>query len=312
MTDKYIINPFIIVNTDSNNYITTLIISLFLSPSSVDYLLKTGSNNGIVIYLQEIIKNNFIKNVRMSKSIIGNTVNNIKSCCYELGWKDSTVMILPQDINKFYLFLLDKLNGTYIKYKTDTVIDSISSSDGRELSVPYISLKLPQPDTEKYTDNITVKQLLHNWMYDDTCKMKKLVNINNKFEEVHVSSLNINNIVNSPIVLVLSVDRFKNSVINGINVTRKNSIKVDIQKKLSPFHNKYLFNKHEWIFHSVVCYEGDTMNSGYYYSLVCNNNEYYIFNNSNIPCLNKVNMDDPTITQKIKTDSVLLIYKIVN
>ena len=100
-----------------------------------------------------------------------------------------------------------------------------------------------------------------------------------------------NNITNVPKILTIALQR------------QKTSSKIDIQKRLK-------INDNVWIFHSLIC--KDSNNN--LYSLINFNDYYYIFNANNTPCLsiNKIDMNNNLISDKIKSVLFLVIYRILN
>lgn len=306
------VEPFIVVNTGNTCYIDSLLMALFFTPSCADYLLKTNIKDGITLYLQELIKVQFVDMVRHSKSVSHNTVDIIRNCCYEIGWRNESKneIFLQQDVSEFYMFLLDKLKGTQIKIQRETITEALRSKDdiGKEVDIPYIPLGLPNDITK----DITIKKMLHDWMYDNLKEVNRFVITEKGKEHKNVPGLDVKHIVNAPKVIALSINRFQNRIENGKIVIRRNSTGIDIQRKISPFHNKQMIHKHEWEFQSAICHRGDTMNSGHYYTLLHHNNKYYVFDDLNTPSIIPVKMEDTNVTNVIKKECIFLIYRLIS
>jgi ubiquitin C-terminal hydrolase len=206
---------------------------------------------------------------------------------------------------------MEKFKGTRIKIQRETITEALKSNDdlGKETDLPYIPLGLPNLNNPN--ESVTVKKMLHDWMYDNLKEVTRCVITDKGKVNKSVPGLDVNHIVNSPSILALSINRFQNRIENGKIVIRRNSTGVDIQRKISPFHNKHTVNKHEWIFHAAVCHRGDTINSGHYYSILTRGEEYYVFDDLNTPCLTLVGMENPEVTNIIKRECILLIYRLI-
>jgi hypothetical protein len=61
-----------------------------------------------------------------------------------------------------------------------------------------------------------------------------------------------------------------------------------------------------WILHSIICYS--KTDRGNYYSVVFDENGWYIYSNSKLPSLIKINIKDEDIAYKIKRECVFLLY----
>src|SRR5947208_12441331 len=89
----------------------------------------------------------------------------------------------------------------------NTIAEGISDNNDniRKEIIPYIPLSLP--DNEKI---ISVKEMLHNWLYDNISDVKR--NIDNIInQEQLVKGLNIYNITNIPMIMGLAINRFNNA-----------------------------------------------------------------------------------------------------
>ncbi len=312
---------FIIPNIGNSCYIDSILMGLFFNSSSnCDYLLKTdlGDVNGI--YLQEIIKCNFVDRVREFKSVDRETMEQIRFFCNELGWKkeNSEEILRQQDVSEFYMFLLEKLNGKQIKIQNETITEGIKSSDdiGNETDIPYIPLSLPLYPHDNIK-SIKVRDMLDKWLYDNTKEVKRFVITENVKTEKMVKALDIKNIMNIPQIMALGINRFQNVADKEGNFKIvRNNIDIFIQKKISPFKNQNELNRREWIFQAAICHKGDTLENGHYYCLIRDdskdNDYYYLFNDLTIPSLVQVSMSDKTVTDQIKKDCVFLIYHYLN
>ncbi len=316
MSDKdQLNNIFAIQNVGNTCYIDALLMSLFYTPSSIDILLNKDVTAEDAIYLQEYLKVHFVNQVRNNMSVTGDVMDMIRILCAHVGWRsdmidesDNEELYNQQDVNEFYTFLLEKFDGQLIDTKRRTLTGAIEDSDdfGHDEKIPFIPLSIPKtkPNGDINVKCITVKEMLHNWMYDNQSDMKRFVEHDQlgKKEET-VTGLNIYDIINNPNIIALSVNRFA-------NLEKRDNTAVIIQKKISPFTNHMLPDRPEWSFHAAICHKGDSFRSGHYYALICHNDgNFYLFDDLDIPCLRQVDMSDRTITDKIKVDCVFLIYR---
>lgn len=328
------VDPFIVVNVGNTCYIDSLLIALFYSPSTNDYLLNTDIQDGVAMCLQEIIKVYFVNRIRIPKSVTADCIDMIRNYCFQLGWLQSTTldttntldntldttpvlnptsqeMFCQQDVSELYHFLIDKFNGEQIKIQIETITEALKSDDdiGKASFIPYIPLSLP---TDPNCKDVSVKKLLHDWMYDNLKEVDRYVMTPEGKIKKRITALDVKHIINRPLIVALGINRFQNMVDKDLNkvVIKRNSTNVIIQKRISPFHNR---SQHtitpEWGFHAAVCHRGNSINNGHYYCLLVHNKEYYIFDDMDTPCIRKVQMQDNHITDLIKKDCVFLIYQ---
>ncbi|QKF93682.1 ubiquitin carboxyl-terminal hydrolase [Fadolivirus algeromassiliense] len=292
--------PFIVENAGNTCYIDSLLMALFYSPTHIERLLNKEIKNTMGLYLQEYIKHEFVNKARSSLTITCNEIEMIRALCFQLGWRKSAndnsnndEYISQQDVNEFYIFLMDIFENDCIEITKTTISDNVDDKieDNKIEKIPFIPLALPESTT-----SITVKDLLSNWLTDNISDIKTSDNINKK-------QLHIYNIANVPYILCLSINRFNN---HGIRIDTD----VIIQKKICPYDKKFI-NQDEWSFHAAICHRGVTNKSGHYYCLLQVNNIWYIFDDLDIPCMREVRMDDKSVTDMIKKDCVFLIYKLV-
>ena len=295
---------FIIENTGNTCYIDSLLMALFYSNSHLEKLLNKEINNTLGIYLQEYIKEKFIDSVRNNKSVFSDDIDMIKTLCFQLGWRrnnslDNDEFEKQQDVNEFFTFLIEIFEQEQIEIIRNTISEGIPENNdiGIKEYIPFIPLSL---SLEKKI--VTVKQILHDWLFDNISNVKRNISTINGNKEITVKGLNSYLISNTPNILALSINRFNEE---------KSRIDSDviIQKKINIIKKDNLLNYNEWIFHSAVCHKGSSTKSGHYYSLLSNNNKWYLFDDIKWPCLKEVSMNDKIITDMIKKDCVFLIYK---
>lgn len=294
------IEPFIIENAVNSCYIDSLLVGLFLSPSVINNLLISEPKTINAIYLQEYIASNFVENIRNNKSITEDTISMIRTLCYENSWRSNYIknpdeFLDQQDITEFYEFIINLFNGPMIDIKRSMVTEHLDDNNNiSEERIPYI----PLVPIKSYgnTTSITVKEMLHMWMYDNCSIIKK--------DTTNIKCLNTYNIMNIPYIMCMSINRF-------LNGKDRNTTDVIIQKKINPLSNHTLSFQYEWEFHAAICHIGNTPKSGHYYTLLVHDKKYYIFDDLKIPSIYEVDMSDKKITDKIKKECIFLIYKYI-
>lgn len=85
-----------------------------------------------------------------------------------------------------------------------------------------------------------------------------------------------------------------------------NHNKIDIKKKIK-FNNDKI---NSWGIYSIICYV-KSLEHNIYYSLIFQDNIWYLFNNLNYPALSKIDITDNDIKFKIMQECVMLFYKLL-
>lgn len=289
-SEELMIDPnllFVIENIGNSCYIDSLLMALFYVPSRIDSMLTNNPKHTDFIYLQEYIKTHFVKRVRDGKNVMINDIVSLNYILLQCGWLNYDEIMEQQDVNELYAFLADALNITPIEFKKYIYIDNYNHETSSKDKLFFIPLALP------ITENVNVKDMLHEWLYANEITIK-----NNEH------GMNIYHIDNIPEFVALSINRFT-TIDTRINTN------VIIQKKLCPFKDTEI-DDIEWYFHSAICHIGNTVKSGHYYSLLYDKHvdQWHIFDNKNVPCLTQVKMSDKNIISKIKKECVLLLYQL--
>lgn len=289
------VEPFTVDNAGNTCYIDSLLMALFYHNSHIERLLNKDIKNTLGLYIQEYIKENFVNMVRKNKSVVASDIEMFRILVFQAGWRKNSPLsdeeTNQQDVNEFYIFLMDLLENDKIEIIRRTITEGmVSDSDtGIKELLPFIPLSLPDDDTK-----ITVKEMIHNWMYNN------IIDVSRKVEpdkEKMIKGLATFNLINIPQIIALSINRFNNL---GIRIDTT----VIIQKKIC-------INTTDWVFHAAICHKGNSLTSGHYYTLISiNNTKWYMFNDMNIPCMKEVAMDDPEVTNMIKKECVFLIYRL--
>lgn len=290
------VEPFTVDNAGNTCYIDSLLMGLFYHSTHIERLLNKDIKNTLGLYIQEYIKENFVNMVRKNKSVVASDIEMFRILVFQAGWCKNSISpeeeTSQQDVNEFYIFLMDILENDKIEIIRRTITEGMVSDNdvGIKELLPFIPLSLPEIDT-----TITVKEMIHNWLYNNVVDVTRKVESD---KEKMIKGLATFSLVNIPQIIALSINRFNNL---GIRIDTS----VIIQKKIC-------INTSEWVFHAAICHKGNSLTSGHYYTLISiNNTKWYIFNDLDVPCMKEVKMDDPEVTNLIKTECVFLIYRLL-
>lgn len=296
MTDNKL---FVVENGYNTCYIDSLLMALFYTPSNIYFsMLDQDPKNMNFLYLQEMIKTNFVEPVRNDISVISDTVNEIRNYSFINGWKMDTPdeLLDQQDVSEYYTFLLQNLNDQTIDVERVTITEGIQSKDdfGTTEKLPFITVCVSEFDCET-----NVKSLLLTWMNDNPVDVLRETIDNNEKVQKNIKGLNTYKLCNIPQVVPIFINRFHTNTSNKLNT------KVDIKRKIKLIPDSDI----RWVIHSVICHTGDTIKCGHYYAILINNNKWYMFDDMAVPCLAEINMSDSDLINKIQRECVFLFYK---
>lgn len=288
-------NLFAVENGGNTCYIDSLLMALFYTPSHIEQLLSQDPKTTPAIYLQEFIHYNLIEPVRSQTSVSSDDMNTLRRICIENDWLNNVINIDPeeqysqQDVTEFFSFISNLFNNEPIKIKRQLLTDGIDDEHGTEETVLFIPLYVPD-NIEK----ITIKQLLDNWLHHNYVTVNK----NGKDTKCLIQY----KIINSPQIIVLSINRFKKPDV-------RDYVDVIIQNRLKNITPSFSNTDNDYIFHAAVCHKGENIHSGHYYALINCADSFFWFDDLMLPSFFQVSMEDKTITKQIKQDCVLLIYR---
>jgi len=273
---------FVVEKGYKTSYINSLFMALFYKRNNnIETLLNNFPDNPAALYLQELIRDNFIDPVRKQFSIKSNNINEIRNYIIINSMEYSNLLIKQEDIGNFYKFIVDFFNGEYVQFEIFKITDNIINSTNSSLKMPYISLNP--------TKNTSIRELFVSWI-------DKYINKNNKY---------CYKLINIPSYLSFYINRYDN---DGI----KNNWEVDIMKKIKFFNNTDSTQKYiQWKIHSVICNEGDNFESSHYYCIITDyNNNWFMFDDRKIPSLIEIDMSNDDIIDKVRKECVFITYVI--
>jgi hypothetical protein len=209
--------PFIVENALNSSYIDSLFVSLFFKQSYIQDILSEYPENISFIYLQELIYENFVYNMRCNYFIDSTIINEIRNYMTLCGWKNGSDTINTYDVQDLYSFLINgfhksKLNFTIKNNEKETIT-----------KLNYIELKV--------TNNTDIKTMLDVY-FDENMQQYN-------FEEIP-------NFI--PIYLNRNIETKNNNKLNSFFVDIKQGI--FISKNNTNIEQKTLL----WTIHSIICY----------------------------------------------------------
>lgn len=95
---------FIVCDGYNTSYISSLLFALFYIPSNLDNILENACDPD-KMYLQDIIKINFVNNVRLHISITEEILNEIRNYSHYCGWLKIIELLTMANVCDYYIFL---------------------------------------------------------------------------------------------------------------------------------------------------------------------------------------------------------------
>ncbi len=233
---------YYIDNFNNINYITTLILSLFINKNIIyDSFLENDNISINIYYIQELIKH-IIYNLKKYNIVNYESVNYLRMVFFFHKFNNFTNYNNNIEIIDLYNFIYDLF-----------CIQKIELIDLNNTSIIHMKNYLDIDLTNNFESNQSIKLLLKK-IYS----FKVLNNIPNFI------CFNLIRNYNNPPVL--------------INIQKKISINsnynlIDISNNIPNFDSK---NKLIWTIHSIICFDSN------YFSFIYNNNEWIYINDNNI------------------------------
>src|SRR5665647_1607270 len=131
--------PFIVEKTLNSSYIDSLFVALFFEPSHVQDILSEYPENISFIYLQELIHENFVWNMRRKYFIDSATINEIRNYMTFCGWKHGADAANMYEVQDLYSFLINGFHKSKLNFITKE----------STLKMDYIELKVTKNDSIK-------------------------------------------------------------------------------------------------------------------------------------------------------------------
>jgi hypothetical protein len=272
----------IVENGYNTSYISTLLIALFFNNTYLeDLILSRYLNNQKNIYLQEIIKLEIIDKIKHNNSILSDSINKIRMVSHLLGWQKTDSMFNNHNILEYYQFLLHKCEA--LTYCTRSIkSNKLSSSEiGNTIhSITHINIT-PNLNTSIINEfHSNINMYFHDSYFETTIIKDKYIQI--------------------PVIRLRNLFPLFTFYINRDNINNL----IEIEKK---FKIKYLIGDSiinvEWIFHALIGF------NKVYYTLINVGKKWYVFSDNLFPSFKEVNMSNPKVINKIKSEVVMVMYR---
>lgn len=268
---------FVVANGLNTSYIDSLIMALFYRSTHLQNVLTQYPENSKFLYLQELISHNFIDNVRHNYSIDKSIINEIRNYSLVCGWKDGCNITDLYNVVDYMKFIMNGFNFgdislEIIEYNQD------ENEKIRTINMNYFEVPI--------TKDTNVKALLEKWGDDCVRKNKNSV-VCHRFKEI-------------PLLIPIYFNRYTDGVICQIDIKKR----IKFRK-----NNDVTQNKASWVIHSLICFSNS--GGGNYYSVINNgNDQWYLFSNDKIPSLIRIKISDSDISNKIKQECVVALYRL--
>jgi hypothetical protein len=113
--------------------------------------------------------------------------------------------------------------------------------------------------------------------------------------------------INLPSYELKEIPSFIPLYLNRVNGDKYNELLIDIQEGIQFKKNNSNKEHHDlmWKIHAITCFSKTERK---YYSIIIHNKSWYLFKNSKLPSLIKININDEDWIYKIQKECVLLFY----
>jgi len=163
---------FIIEDGYNTSYIDSLFMGLFYTPSLIEnIILNTVPKKIDNIYLQEIIKDKFVDIIKNGKSVLFDTINEIRNIFFMYGWLDYDTICNNQPVNNFYNFIADTFVLSIKIQKKDNVNNDDLVSDYNNMYCININLN------EKSDNMISLKDVYLKWLQQEQIMITNIPHI---------------------------------------------------------------------------------------------------------------------------------------
>lgn len=294
--------PFIVENALNSSYIDSLFVSLFFKPSYIQDILSEYPENISFIYLQELIYENFVCNMRRNFFIDSATINEIRNYMTLCGWKNTSDTIDTYDVQDLYSFLINGFHKSKLNFtKIGRCAPSSASSPSLPINLSSISVhggcatrsRSLANEADERSDLIKL-----NYIELKVTKNSDIKTMLDEYFDEKISQYHFEEVPNFiPIYL--------NRNFETTNVNKLNNFSIDIKQGI--YISKNNINQEQktllWTIHSIVCYS-----SGHYYSIVSNETGWYLFSHFKLPSLLKIDIKNEDMAAKIKQECVFVVY----
>jgi hypothetical protein len=265
-------NNLIIENGHNTSYIISLMVSLFYKPSGLDTILSTEPKDRQFAYAQEFIKGRFIEPMRRGFSIHSSTINEFRNYINQCNWSP-TLDTLISNRN-----IAEFYDYFIKKIYGDDIITFKRIIDNEETSIKSTHITLDTIDGLKIN---SVTNMFKLWI------KSKITLDKHKYK----------------------IDKFPRVFSFYINRKEDDKTKIDIMAKIKLFDvSDNLQDNISWNIHSLICKDSDNS----YYSVIKDDTLWYMVSDKSTPAFEEIDMADELCANKISTEVVMVIYKLLH
>lgn len=280
----------------NTSYIDSLFVSMFFKPSYIQDVLSDDVENFKFMHLQDIIYNYFVKNMRCGYVINSQIMNEIRNNLIYCGWKNDCNIIEVFDVQELYDFIIQGLNKNQLTFNFIESEKKDFEIINKEIDI-NINIDNNNSENNNKSKDLTLKSTMSiNYINLDIYKSESIKNLLNEWIDKKFKLYQLEEIPTFiPIFLNRTIDN------------KYNESLIDIQEGIQLNKNNINDEQKEyvWIIHSIICYSKVERK---YYSVIVNNKSWYLFKNSKLPSLIKIDIKDEDWAYKIKKECVFLFY----
>lgn len=276
---------FVVADGLNTSYIDSLLMGLFYRTTHLQEMLSKSPEKSKFSYLQELM-NNVVDQTRHNFSIDSSFINEIRNYSFICGWKDNLSLTELYNVVDYLDFIMKGFDFEGMNCEIIELSKDSQDETTKTLKLNYIELNVSSSDE----NNLDIKNLLEKWIDVNLIEKKSLTYYH--FKEL-------------PMLIPIYINR-SNENKQLVNTS------VDIKKRIK-FHknNDKTQSDMEWVIHSIICFSGS--GNGRYYTIINTDNDkwqWYLFSSDKIPSLVKINIFDVDISNKIKQECVLVLYRL--
>jgi hypothetical protein len=278
---------FVIADGLNTSYIDSLLMGLFYRTTHLQEMLSKSPEKSKFAYLQDLM-NNVIDQTRRNFSVDSSYINEIRNYSFICGWKDNLSLTELYNVVDYLDFIMKGFDFEGINCEVIELSKNSQDEMAKSLKLNYIEVNVNTSNK----DNIDIKTLLEDW-------------INSNLIEKNKNSLTYYHFKELPMLIPIYVNRLDENK-QSVNTS------VDIKKRIRFYKNNDKTQlSMEWIIHSIICFSSS--GNGRYYTIINVDNDdwqWYLFSNDKLPSLVKINISDSDISNKIKQECVLVLYRL--
>lgn len=274
--------PIIVEDGFNTSYIDSILMALFYKHTHLYEMLIDIPEQSKFVYLQDIIGNNFIDQIRRNFSIDASVINEIRNYSFICGWKEGLNITELYNTVDYLDFLMKGFSYGGIKYELIEIPKNSQEEIIKSININYIEFKI--------SNDSDTKTLMEKW-------------INMILQKKSFDAISYYHFSELPMLIPIYLNRLDEN-------DQINKFKIDIKKKIRFSDNNDKTQAEAlWTIHAIICYTSS--GKGHYYSIINTiNNQWYLFSNGKISSLSKIDISDDDFSNKIKQECMLILYRL--